>query len=177
MSTVDTVRSVISHRGMSCLELHRLLGELQRKVRQLAPRAEQATAMEARIDEQALTIDSLREQLAEAKTVRAEANAKATRFDEAEARATEVGRMLAAQTKELLALRAFRDNVNSITPLPRHQAPASPPADRFETGMPVRLGVSPLAVTDPGQAPVMANSSTVDTQPIPLAVQPETAAT
>lgn len=158
MSTVDTVRSVISHRGKSCLELHRLLGELTRKVRQLAQRAEQASALEARLDEQAQTINSLRLQLHEAKTIRAEINAKAGRCDEAEKQAMEARRQLADQTRELLALRAFKSNVTAVTPLPRHQAPAAPPADRFETGTPVRLGASPMA------------SANAETQPIPKLV-------
>jgi hypothetical protein len=173
MSAVDTIRSVVSHRGMSCLELHRLLGELQRKVQQLTPLAEQAKARAALIDGQALTIGSLREQLDTAKSIRADINAKAGRYDEAEVRATEAERMLAAQTDELLALRAFRDNVNSVSTLPLHQAPVAPPADRFETGTPVRLGASPRAVIDAGRTPVAPDGSIADTQPIPLAVQAE----
>jgi small-conductance mechanosensitive channel len=161
VSTVDTVRSVISHRGLSCRELHRLLGETERQVRELTPLAEQAAALAARFDGQARTIRSLREQLAEARQVRADVNAKAGRVDEAEARAADLERQLAEQNAELVALRAFRDNVNSVSTLPRHQAPVAPPADRFETGSPVRLGASPLAVTD--------------TQPIPLLAEPEPA--
>jgi hypothetical protein len=161
---VSTVRSVISHRGLSCRELHRLLGEADRKVRELTPRAEQAAALEARFDGQARTIRSLREQLAEAKGVRAEVNAKAGRVDEAEAQAAAADRTLAQQTAELMELRAFKANVNSVIPL-GHQAPAAPPADRFETGTPVRLGASPLAVTDPG------HRSNADTQQIPVILQ------
>jgi uncharacterized membrane protein YccC len=164
VSTVDTVRSVISHRGLSCLELHRLLGELQREVHGLMPRAEQAAALEARFDGQARTIRSLREQLDEARQIRADVYAKAGRYDEAEQQAGEARRQLASQTDELRALRAFKANVNSVKPLPHHQAPATPPADRFETGTPVRLGASPLAVTNPG------HGSNADTQPIPLLV-------
>lgn len=163
MSTVDTVRSVVSHRGMTCLQLHRLLGELTREVAHLAPRAEQTTALEERLDGQARTIRSLREQLDTAKDIRADVNAKAGRCDEAEAQAANLGRQLAARDEELVALRAFKANVNSIIPL-AHQAPVTPPADRFETGSPVRLGASPLA------------SSNADTQPIPLlAAEPEPA--
>jgi predicted RNase H-like nuclease (RuvC/YqgF family) len=167
VSTVDTVRSVISHRGKSCLELHRLLGELQREVNHLAPRAEQATALEERLDGQARTIRSFREQLAEAKQIRANVNAKAGRVDEAEARAADLERLLAEQTAELLALRAFKANVTSVIPL-AHQGPAAPLADRFEAGTPVRLGASPLAVTDPG------HGTNADTQPIPLIAEPAT---
>jgi hypothetical protein len=163
VSTVDTVRSVISHRGKSCLQLHQELGALTREVGRLAPRAEQATALGERLDGQARTIRSLREQLAEAKGIRADVYAKAVAFDEAEARAADLEQLLADQTAELLALRAFRANVNSVIPL-AHQAPATPPADRFETGTPVRLGASPLAVTNPG------HGSNADTQPIPLLV-------
>lgn len=88
MSALATAKSVVSHRGISCLELHRKLGELTRKVTQLTLRAEQATALEARIDEQAQTIGSLREQLASAKDIRDDVHAKAVRCDEAEAKAT-----------------------------------------------------------------------------------------
>lgn len=164
MSTVDTVRSVISHRGLSCRELHHLLGEAERQVRELTPRAEQAAALESRFDGQARTIRSLREQLAEAKQIRAEVNAKAGRYDEAEARAAAAEQLLAVQTAELVALRSFRDNVNSVIPL-AHQGPVTPPADRFEAGSPVRLGASPLAVTDPGRVP---DGSNADTQQIPI---------
>jgi uncharacterized coiled-coil protein SlyX len=167
VSTVDTVRSVISHRGKSCLQLHQELGALTREVGRLAPRAEQATALGERLDGQARTIRSLREQLAEAKGIRAEVNAKAGRYDEAEARATDLERQLAEQDAELVALRAFKANVNSVIPL-AHQAPVAPPADRFETGTPVRLGASPLAVTDPG------HDSNADTQPIQLIAEPAT---
>jgi chromosome segregation ATPase len=115
VTAIDTARSVVTHRGMSCLELHRLLGELQREVRYLTGRAEQATAMEARLDEQAKTICSLREQLDQAKAIRDDVHAKAGRVDEAEARATKAQQELAAQTEELHTLRAFRDNTNAVT--------------------------------------------------------------
>lgn len=176
MSALDTARSVVSHRGMTCLQLHQKLGQLTRKVGQLTLRAEQATAMEARIDEQALTIGSLRQQLDTAKRIRATVNAKASRYDEAEARAQEAERMLASQTKELLALRSFRDNVNSVSTLPPHQGPTAPPAGRFETGTPVRLGASRLATTDPGHVPVVPDDANADTQPIPVVDEPEPAA-
>lgn len=177
MSAIATARSVVSHRGMTCLQLHQKLGELTRRVALLEPRAEQANARAALIDEQALTIGSLREQLATAKNIRARVNAKACRYDEAEARATEAERMLATQTEELLALRSFRANVTSVSTLPVHQAPVAPPADRFEIGSPVRPGASPMAVTDPGHVPVSPDGSNADTQPIPLAVQDEPATT
>jgi len=164
VSTVDTVRSVISHRGLSCRELHRLLGEAERQVRELTPRAEQAAALGERLDGQARTIRSLREQLAEAKDIRANVNEKAGRVDEADARAAGLERQLAAQTAELVALRAFKANVNSVIPL-AYQAPAAPPADRFETGSPVRLGVSPLAATSPARLP---GGELADTQQIPI---------
>jgi hypothetical protein len=158
---------------MTCLQLHQKLGELTRRVAQLTPLAEQAKARAALIDAQALTIGSLREQLDTAKNIRATVNAKAGRYDDAETRAQAAERMLAEQTKELVALRSFRDNVNSVSTLPRHQAPVAPPADRFETGTPVRLGASPMAVTDSGQASVMPDGFNADTQPIPLAVADE----
>lgn len=166
MSLTGTVRSVVSHRGISCLELQRQLGELQRKVRQLTPRAEQATAMEARINEQAMTIGSLHEQLALAKTLRDDVHAKAGRCDEAEARTQTAEQELAEQTTELIALRQFRDNVNSMSSLPPHQAPVAPRADRFDTGSPIRLGASRLATTDPGYVPPPRNSD--DTVPVPV---------
>ena len=111
MTTIDTARSVVSHRGMSCLELHRELGEQARELRQLRPRAEQATAMEARIDEQALTIGSLREQLDTAKALREDVHARAARCVDAEDRATAAEKQLAEQTEELKALRSFKANV------------------------------------------------------------------
>lgn len=169
MTALDTARSVVSHRGMTCLQLHQKLGELTRRVAHLTARAEQATAMEARIDEQALTIGSLRQQLDVAKDIRASVNAKASRCDDAEARAQTAERMLAEQTAELRALRSFRDNVNSVSSLLPHQGPTAPPADRFETGSPVRLGASPMAATDPGHMPVAPDGTNADTQPIPLA--------
>ncbi|MFJ7963196.1 hypothetical protein [Streptomyces sp. NPDC096324] len=171
MTAVDTVRSVVSHRGLSCLDLHRLLGEAERQVQELAPRAEQATALAARFDGQARTIRSLREQLAKAREIRAEVNAKAGRCDEAEARAEGLERQLARQAAELVALRAFKANVNSVIPL-AYQAPAAPPAGRFESGSPVRLGASPLAVTDPGHVP---DGSNADTQQIPTLTADEPA--
>jgi len=172
VTAIDTARSVVSHRGMTCLQLHQKLGQLTRKVGQLTLRAEQATAMEARIDEQALTIGSLRQQLDTAKNIRATVNAKASRYDEAEARAQAAERMLAEQTAELRALRSFRANVTSVSTLPAQQAPAAPPADRFETGSPVRLGASPMAATDPGHVPVVPDCANADTQPIPVVDEP-----
>lgn len=166
MSAVDTARSVVSHRGMSCLELHRLLGELQRKVRYLTVRAEQATAMEARLDEQAKTIYSLREQLTAAKEIRDDVHAKASRCSEAQIRQQAAEREMAAQSAELIALRAFKSNVTSVSSLPL-AGPKPPPADRFETGSPVRLGASPLAVTDPGRVPPSWARSEDDTVPVP----------
>jgi small-conductance mechanosensitive channel len=130
VSTVDTVRSVVSHRGMSCLELHRQLGEQARELRQLRPRAEQATAMEARIDEQAMTIVSLREQLAAAKKVREDQYAKAARCDDADRRAEEAERQLDEQMVELVALRQFKANVTSVSSLPEHD----PDPDDQDTG-------------------------------------------
>jgi len=175
VTTIDTARSVVSHRGMSCLELHRELGEQARELRQLRPRAEQATAMEARIDEQALTIGSLREQLDTAKALREDVHARAARCVDAEDRATAAEKQLAEQTEELKALRSFKANVTSVSTLPPHQAPATPPADRFTTG-PVRtLQRSPLATTDPGHVPPSWVRED-DTVPVP-AVQGETAAT
>ena len=174
MTVLDTAKSVASHRGMSCLELHRLLGELQRKVRQLTARAEQATAMEARLDEQAQTINSLRDQRDAAKRIRDDVHAKATRYDEAEARAAEAGQMLADQMQELQALRAFKANVTSVSSLPTPAGPEAPPADRFGSGSAIRLGASPLATTNPGRVPPSWARDVDDTQPIPV-IDAETA--
>lgn len=166
MSAITTARSVISHRGMSCLELHRKLGELTRRLQQVEPRAEQATALEARIDEQALTINSLREQLARAKEIREDVDIRASRCTEAEMRADALEKELNEQTLELVALRQFKANVNSVSSLPL-PAPQAPPADRFETGSPVRLGASPMAVTNPGRVPP-SWAREDDTQPVPV---------
>jgi hypothetical protein len=169
VSAITTARSVISHRGMSCLDLHRKLGELTRRIRQLEPRAEQATALEARIDEQALTIVSLREQLARAKEIREDIDERASRCTEAEMRAEKLQKELDEQMVELVALRQFKANVCSVSSLPL-PAPEAPPADRFETGSPVRLGASPLATTNPGRVPPSwaREDDTVRTQEIPV---------
>jgi small-conductance mechanosensitive channel len=132
MTTIDTARSVISHRGMSCLELHAKLGRQARELRQLRPRAEQATAMEARIDEQAMTIGSLRKQLAAAKKVREDQYAKAARCDDADRRADEAERQLDEQMVELVALRQFKANVCSASDLPQ-AGPEAPAGDQFTT--------------------------------------------
>lgn len=166
MSAIATAKSITSHRGMTCLDLHRLIGELQRTVRHLTGRAQQATAMEARIDEQAQTINSLREQRDAAKQIRDEVLAKATRFDEAEARAKASGQMLADQAAELQELRAFKANVTSVSSLPAPAAPAIPAPDRFDHGPVIRLGASPMAATSPGRVPSWARTD--DTQPIPV---------
>lgn len=172
MSAMTTARSVVTHRGMSCLELHRKLGELTRRVRQLAPRAEQATHLEARIDEQAQTINSLREQLAKAKDIRADIDIRASRCTEAEMRAADLERELDEQTVELVALRQFKANVCSVSTLPP-AGPEAPPADRFETGSPVRLGASPMATTSPVPPPLAREDDTV---PVPVITPVESAA-
>lgn len=165
MSAIATAKSITSHRGMTCLDLHRLIGELQRTVRHLTGRAQQATAMEARIDEQAQTINSLREQRDTAKRIRDEVLAKATRFDEAEARAKASRQMLADQTAELQALRAFKANVTSVSSLPAPAAPAAPTQGRFDDGPVVRLGASPVA----NSGRVLPSWARLDeTQPIPV---------
>jgi uncharacterized coiled-coil protein SlyX len=161
VSAMTTARSVVTHRGMTCLELHRKLGELTRRVRQLAPRAEQATHLEARIDEQALTINSLRDQLAKAKDIRADLDIRASRCIEAEMRADALTKELEEQTVELVALR-------TLPPA----GPVAPPADRFETGSPVRLGASPMASTSP--VPSWARED--DTVPVPVITPVEPAA-
>jgi predicted RNase H-like nuclease (RuvC/YqgF family) len=171
VSAMTTARSVVTHRGMTCLELHRKLGELTRRVRQLAPRAEQATHLEARIDEQALTINSLRDQLAKAKDIRADLDIRASRCIEAEMRADALTKDLEEQTVELVALRQFKANVCSVSTLPP-AGPVAPPADRFETGSPVRLGASPMASTSP--VPSWARED--DTVPVPVITPVEPAA-
>ncbi len=122
MTAIDTARSLITHRGISCLELHRQLGEQARELRRLRQRAEQATAMAARIDEQALTIGSLREQLDTAKAIRDDIHTKAGRCTEAEAARQAAEQLLAEQTKELVALRQFKANVTSVSSLPHQDA-------------------------------------------------------
>lgn len=169
MTATDTLRSVVTHRGMSCLELHRKLGEMARQIARLTPRAQQATAMEARLDEQALTIVSLRQQLAQAKQIRDDQNAKAARYKDAEDRAQAAEQLMAEQQAELISLRQFKANVTSVSTLPP-AGPAAPPADRFETGSPVRLGASPVATTNPGRVPPSwaREDDTVRTQEIPV---------
>ncbi|MDH6610236.1 putative coiled-coil protein SlyX [Streptomyces sp. SAI-208] len=164
MSAITTARSVISHRGMSCLELHRKLGQLTRRLRHLESRAEQATALEARIDEQALTINSLREQLTQAKQIREDVDIRASRCIEAEMRAEALEKELEGQTVELVALRQFKANVCSVSSLPP-AGPQPPPAGRFETGSPVRLGASPMATASPVPPPLALEDDTV---PVPV---------
>ncbi|MET9909768.1 hypothetical protein ABZZ74_23685 [Streptomyces sp. NPDC006476] len=119
MSAITTARSVVSHRGMSCLELHRKLGILTIRLRRLEPAAERATALEARIDEQALTINSLRDQLAAAKQIREDVDIRASRCTEAEMRAEKLQVELDGQMVELVALRQFKANVCSVSSLPQ----------------------------------------------------------
>lgn len=59
MSTTATLRSIADHRGMSCLELHKLVGRLQTQ-------ADKVTPLQARIDQQALTIGDLHARLDDA---------------------------------------------------------------------------------------------------------------
>lgn len=170
MSVVTTARSVVSHRGMSCLDLHRKLGTLTRRLRQLEPRAEQATALEARVDEQALTINSLREQLTRAKQIRDDIDIRASRCTEAEMRAEKLQRELDEQMVELVALRQFKANVCSVSTLPM-AGPQAPTGDRFTTG-PVRaLHQAPFAATD-RVPPSWARED--DTVPVPV-IAPEPA--
>lgn len=165
MTATDTARSVISHRGMTCLELHQLLGTQDREIRQLRPRAERVTPLEARLDEQAQTIDSLRGQLDIAKAVKDDTNARATRCREAEIHARKALQRMEEWEEELTALRQFKANVTSVSSLPAHDGPKAPATsvqERFESGPVVRSGASPLAA-DPGQP------GAVDkTQPIPV---------
>lgn len=148
MTATDTARSVISHRGMTCLELHQLLGRQDREIRQLRPRAEQTTALEARLDEQAQTIHSLRTQLDMAKAIRDETNAKAHRCSGAETYARTALQRMQEWEEELTALRQFKANVTSVSSLPDHDGPAVEAGgvqERFESGPVVRAGASPLA--------------------------------
>lgn len=176
MTAIDTARSVVSHRGMSCLELHRLVGALQRRigellrdVARLTERAATATAMAGRIDEQALTIGSLRQQLDDSKRIRADILAKASRYADAEEHARVSGQTLADQTAELLELRAFKANVTSVSTLPAPAPPAVPTQARFEQGPAVRLGASPMATTRPAPSWAKTDEPGVDdTQPVPV---------
>lgn len=169
MTATDTVRSVISHRGMSCRELHQELGKRDREIRQLRPRAEQTTALEARLDEQAQTIHSLHTQLDMAKAIRDETNARATRCREAEIHARKALQRMEEWEEELTALRQFKANVTSVSNLPAHDGPAVEAGgiqERFEAGPVLRAGASPMAaVTDPGQALVIWGSDLDATQP------------
>ncbi|MGW4603675.1 hypothetical protein ACWENS_10440 [Streptomyces sp. NPDC004532] len=151
MTAIDTVRSVVSHRGMSVLDLHRLIGQLRRDVRILTPRAEQATALEGRIDEQAKTIGSLREQLVQAKGIRDDVHAKAGRYDEAEARARKAERELKDQTSELRLLRSLQANAHRID-VPAPFRDNSDPEDQATVPvrtLPQAFGIGP--VRDPGR--------------------------
>lgn len=141
MSSTDTARSIVTHRGMSCLDLHRLLGQQDRELRTLRPRAAKATALEARIDEQAKTICSLTDQLADATRNRDDVNAKAERYDEAEARAQAAEELLAELRDELLELRAFKANATPVT---------VPPMERDTT-----------AIEDQATAPAGTNVTTL----------------
>lgn len=153
MTAIDTVRSVVSHRGMSVLDLHRIIGQLRRDVRILTPRAEQATALEGRIDEQAKTIGSLREQLVQAKEIRDDVHAKAGRHDEAEARATKAEQELRDQAVELRMLRSFQANAHRVD-VPAPIRDTSAPEDQATVPTPVLTlpqahGIGPVG--DPGR--------------------------
>jgi hypothetical protein len=155
VTAIHTARSVVRHRGVSVLDLHRELGEQASQIRILRARTQLVTALEARLDEQAKTIHArdlavgdLRMRFDSATRNWDTVNAKAARFDEAEARAKAASEQLAAMQAELQALRAFKANATAIDPLPQHVSTQPTPAV-------TPLHQSPMAaVTTPGQAPV-----------------------
>lgn len=121
MTLAQDLKTRGKHRGLTPWQLVQKIGRLERDVRKLQQEADKVTPMAARLDEQAMAIDSLRGQLDIAKSIKDTVNAKAERFDEAESRADTAEQMLAGQTAELYELRAFRDNATAVT---------LPPAER-----------------------------------------------
>lgn len=114
MSLLDTARAVVSHRGESALDLKRHIGEQDAELRWLRDRADTATRLEARNDEQAQTIHSLRAQLERALAIKDDTNARAVRCSEAEARAVRSERHMREFDAELMELRAFKANTLSV---------------------------------------------------------------
>lgn len=179
MSTVDTIRSVAAHRGMSCLELHQKLGEQAREIRVLRSRAQLVTVAEARVDKQAHTIHAnglqigdLRMRLEDATQKRDAANAKAVRCDEAEARAHAAEQRMADMRAELLALRAFKANVTSVSAPAVGERDDHDPEDRATRPLPViamPLSQPPMATTDPGRLRTTWGRDADDTKPLPKA--------
>jgi len=118
VSTVDTVKAVARHRKLSWLGLAALAGVQGKELNTLRPRVAE---LEAALDNAAFRLDGalllaggLRLQLDEAHDIRDDINAKAVRYDEAEHRATAAEQQLAAKDEELIALRQFKANVQSV---------------------------------------------------------------
>lgn len=168
MSFTTTARAVIRHRKATWSELAALAGAQGKELDELRPRV---TGLEAAADKATLDLDGalqlvtgLRIRAEDAERARDRDNAKATRYDEAEARATTAEQAFNNQTRELLALRAFRSNALAMSDLSVQQeqpptAPA-PTATRFNVGRAVQAGASPHAAHIP--QPVVDNEATVE---------------
>jgi len=124
VSVLDTVRAFADCRGLTRRQVIQKVRMLDQEVTRLQRDADKVAPLEGRLDEQAMTINSLRGQLDNATRIKDTVNAKAERFDEAEIRAGAAEQMLADQTAELYKLRAFRDNATAVT---------VPPAERDTT--------------------------------------------
>lgn len=75
----------------------------------------------------------------------------------------------AAMNRELIELRAFKANVNSVRPLPAPVPQAMPTQARFNQGPAVRLGASPMATTRPVPSWAKTGEPRLDdTQPVPV---------
>lgn len=115
------------HRGKSGLQLQRELADAERRVAALTAGNDQLAAernqLERQLDEAAIDLSTALDDL---------------RISRAE---TERAREALTATQARLA------NVTAVSDLPQHTS--TPPLPRFEDGPVVRLGTSPMAVTDP----------------------------
>lgn len=136
--------------------------------RRTAPKhraADEVARLRAQLTVMAVTDLLLLQYVATADRARDKANAKAGRYDEAEARAGAAEQAMADLKDELLELRAFRDNHQAVTVPPMHRDidPGDHPTEptgidvrdlrtRFATGPVVSLHHSPQA-TSPAHVP------------------------
>ncbi|MGW1949937.1 hypothetical protein ACWCRC_37230 [Streptomyces sp. NPDC001940] len=137
MSVIDTTRAIVRHRRMSWLEMAAYVAQLEGENTALIA---ENTTLETQLDQAAIDISGLGEDLRVAR-------GENLRLDAA-----------------LTATNARLANATSVGPLPQHVSTQPVPiVQRFESGPVLRAGASPLAaVTDPGMA-----GGIDKTQPIP----------
>jgi uncharacterized coiled-coil DUF342 family protein len=135
VSVAQDLRTRAKHRGLTPWQLIQKIGRLEREADK---RTCQLVAMATEIDE-----------------LRAERNQLEQDFDRAAvdyATALDdlrIARSETARTQEaLIATKALLANATAVSDLPKHTGQGL--QQRFEQGPTVRLGASPMAVTDPG---------------------------